>query len=123
MRRRMFLLLPLAALLAACDESRPPPRPLPPIEVCFSPHGRLTETVVREIDAARQTVFVQAYSFTSRPIAAALAQAHRRGVVVHAILDKSRGREILGGRFPVRCGHCGADRRRARDRPQQGHGH
>jgi phosphatidylserine/phosphatidylglycerophosphate/cardiolipin synthase-like enzyme len=91
MLRRLLLLLPLVALSAACDDSGPPapPRPLPPIEVYFSPGGGATEAVVREIDAARQTIFVQAYSFTSRPIAAALVQAQRRGVAVRAILDKS----------------------------------
>ena len=42
---------------------------------------------------ARQTVLVQAYSFTSAPIAKALLEAHRRGVEVHVILDKSQRTE------------------------------
>ena len=44
---------------------------------------------MRELDEARQTILVQAYSFTSAPIAAALVAAARRGVHVEAVLDKS----------------------------------
>jgi len=38
-------------------------------------------------------VLVQAYSFTSAPIARALVEAHRRGVKVQVILDKSQRTE------------------------------
>jgi phosphatidylserine/phosphatidylglycerophosphate/cardiolipin synthase-like enzyme len=64
-------------------------RPLAAAEVHFSPDGGCTAAVVREIDAARESIDVQAYSFTSIPIARALAQAEERGVRVEAILDKS----------------------------------
>jgi phosphatidylserine/phosphatidylglycerophosphate/cardiolipin synthase-like enzyme len=36
------------------------------------------------------SVLVQAYSFTSAPIAEALVKAHKRGVNVQVILDKSQ---------------------------------
>jgi len=62
---------------------------IPEPEVYFSPKGGCTEAVVRELSAARQSVLVQAYSFTSAPIAAALVAAARRGVHVEAVLDKS----------------------------------
>ena len=61
-----------------------------PMEVFFSPMGGATEAVVRALKQARQTVLVQAYSFTSAPIARALVDAHQRGVEVHVILDKSQ---------------------------------
>lgn len=38
---------------------------------------------------ARQSIIVQAYSFTSAPIAAALVEAARRGVLIEIVLDKS----------------------------------
>ena len=66
---------------------------LPPIQVYFSPKGGCTEAVVKELDAAKETVFVQAYSFTSTPIAKALLAAHKRGVKVEVILDKSQKTE------------------------------
>lgn len=50
------------------------------LEVHFSPRGGCTE-------AAKTEILLQAYSFTSAPIAAALVQAHKRGVEVLAILD------------------------------------
>ena len=87
---RLVLLLTATALLPACDTA---PRPLPPIETYFSPKGGVTDAVVREIDAAGQTIFVQAYSFTSAKIAEALVNAQRRGVVVHVILDRSNATE------------------------------
>jgi phosphatidylserine/phosphatidylglycerophosphate/cardiolipin synthase-like enzyme len=45
---------------------------------------------VQALDNAKSTVFVQAYSFTSEPIAEALVRAHGRGVEVQAILDRSQ---------------------------------
>jgi phosphatidylserine/phosphatidylglycerophosphate/cardiolipin synthase-like enzyme len=47
------------------------------LEVFFSPHGGCTDAVV------------QAYSFTSAPIAKAVVEARKRGVKVEAVLDKS----------------------------------
>lgn len=41
----------------------------------------------------RTSILVQAYSFTSAPIAKALLDAHRRGVRVEVILDKSQRSE------------------------------
>jgi phosphatidylserine/phosphatidylglycerophosphate/cardiolipin synthase-like enzyme len=61
--------------------------PIP--EAFFSPKGGCTQAVLRELNAARQSVLVQAYSFTSAPIAAALVEAARRGVLVEVVLDKS----------------------------------
>ena len=63
------------------------------IAVHFSPRGGCTEAVVKELDGARETVLVQAYSFTSAPIAKALVDAHKRGVKVQVILDKSQWTE------------------------------
>ncbi|MGD0238282.1 MAG: phospholipase D family protein [Syntrophorhabdales bacterium] len=53
-------------------------------------HRRCTEAIIKEIDGAKTEVLVQAYSFTSTPIAKALLNAHKRGVRVEAILSKSR---------------------------------
>jgi hypothetical protein len=63
------------------------PQALPPIEVYFSLKGGCTEAVVKEIDATKSTILVQAYSFTSAPIAKALVEAHKRGITIEVILD------------------------------------
>lgn len=52
-----------------------------------------TEAVVQTLNAAHREVLVQAYSFTSALIAGALRDAHRRGVRVCVILDKSQRSE------------------------------
>ena len=62
----------------------------PTLEVYFSPHGGCTDAIIRELNQAKNTALVQAYSFTSAPIAKALLNAHKRGVKVEVILDKSQ---------------------------------
>lgn len=61
-----------------------------PAKVFFSPNGGATNAIVKEIDNATLEVLVQAYSFTSKPIAQALVNAKKRAVNVEAILDKSQ---------------------------------
>ena len=63
------------------------------IQVYFSPQGGCTEAVVANLDKATNTILVQAYSFTSAPIAKALVDAKKRGVKVQVILDKSQRTE------------------------------
>jgi phosphatidylserine/phosphatidylglycerophosphate/cardiolipin synthase-like enzyme len=57
--------------------------------VYFSPNGGATAAIVRELGNAQHRILVQAYSFTSAPIAKALLDAHKRGVKILAVLDKS----------------------------------
>ena len=63
------------------------------IEVAFSPRAGATELVVKVISSAEKTIRVAAYSFTSKPIAQALIAAHKRGVDVQVIVDKSQKTE------------------------------
>lgn len=59
--------------------------------LCFTPDGESCQAMlVDAIRNARRSVLVQAYSFTSKPIAEALMQARKRGVDVRVILDKSQ---------------------------------
>ncbi len=59
-------------------------------QVYFSPKGGCTEAIVKNLEQAERYVLVQAYSFTSKPIAEALVRAHKRGVKVQVLLDKSQ---------------------------------
>lgn len=63
------------------------------VQVYFSPNGGATEAIVRAIAAAKKSIHVQAYSFTSPSIARALLAAKRRGIKVEIILDKSQRTE------------------------------
>jgi phosphatidylserine/phosphatidylglycerophosphate/cardiolipin synthase-like enzyme len=97
--RRMLLTLVLSAAFLGCQgkDSKPPPTATQvsasDVSVYFSPNGGCTEAVVAAIDGAKLTIGVQAYSFTSAPIAKALVNAHKRGVRVVVILDKSQETE------------------------------
>ena len=90
---KRFSILLLAIFLCA---STPPiraqekPVPCPFLTVYFSPSGGCTEAIIKELDKANISILVQAYSFTSEPIAKALLGAHKRGVKVEVILDKSQ---------------------------------
>jgi len=58
--------------------------------VYFSPKGGCTDAIIREQDRSKISILLQAYSFTSAPIAKALLNAHKRGIKVEVILDKSQ---------------------------------
>lgn len=58
--------------------------------VCFTPGQDCEGLIVQEINHAQKSILLQAYVFTSTPIAKALTQAKQRGVDVRAILDKSQ---------------------------------
>ena len=63
------------------------------VQVYFSPQGGATQAVVEALNQATNSVLVQAYSFTSAPIARALVEARRRGLQIQVILDKSQRTE------------------------------
>lgn len=79
------------------------------IQPCFTPPRGCTQLVTDTIGQARSEILVQAYSFTSEPIAQALVAAHQRGVKIKAILDKSqkteddsRAKLLIDSGIPVR---------------------
>lgn len=57
-------------------------------DVGFSPNGTALGVVLQGIAAAEKTVLVAAYSFTSKPVALALLEAHTKGVKVAVVADK-----------------------------------
>jgi phosphatidylserine/phosphatidylglycerophosphate/cardiolipin synthase-like enzyme len=64
-----------------------------PVRVFFSPNGGCTDAIIDTISKAKSEILVQAYIFTSEPIAKALLNAHKRGVKVFVILDKSQKKD------------------------------
>jgi phosphatidylserine/phosphatidylglycerophosphate/cardiolipin synthase-like enzyme len=87
-----------AALAAALLSIAPPALAEPPAwQVCFTPGQDCTGLVVAEIASAHRSILVQAYSFTSVPILAALKAAHARGVDVELIIDKTSARVSKSG--------------------------
>jgi phosphatidylserine/phosphatidylglycerophosphate/cardiolipin synthase-like enzyme len=85
----IFLLLCIFALFSVAD-AQPTASSCPTWQVYFCPGGAGTSAICQALRKATGSVLVQAYSFTSAPIAEALVNAHRRGVKVEIILDKSQ---------------------------------
>lgn len=99
-RRFLFITFLLAVLvLCGCTlQSKAPAKSKPPSvssgsgcswQVYFSPNGGCTDAIIRTLNGAKTSVLVQAYSFTSAPIAKALLNAQKRGVGIKVILDDS----------------------------------
>ena len=92
-------------------------------EVYFSPDGGATDAVVRELSRAQRSVRVQAYSFTSAPIAGGRRRDGPR------CRGRRRARQEPGvgalhvGHVPAQPRRAGVHRRQARDSAQQGHPH
>jgi len=94
MKHKLIIPIVCALAFAACDRQKQADYQTEieheSIQIHFSPDGTPTTAVVRTLDSAAKSILVQAYSFTSAPIAAALKRAHDRGVVVNVILDSSQ---------------------------------
>lgn len=60
------------------------------IVVYFSPRGGCTEAIVAAIKLAKEKIRVQAYAFTSQPIAKALIEAKQAGRDVSVIIDSDQ---------------------------------
>jgi phosphatidylserine/phosphatidylglycerophosphate/cardiolipin synthase-like enzyme len=76
-----------------------------PVNVYFSPKGGCTDAIINEIEQAKKEILVQAYSFTSAPIAKAIVNAHKKGIEVQVILDKSqRSKKYTSATFLMNAG-------------------
>ncbi len=91
MRRASWVLLAAwcGCVIGGGCTTEPRSSPGAVLDVYFSPNGGCTQAVVRELTAATASVRIQAYSFTSAPIAQAVVEARRRGVAIEVVLDKS----------------------------------
>jgi phosphatidylserine/phosphatidylglycerophosphate/cardiolipin synthase-like enzyme len=70
------------------------------IRVYFSPHGGCTDAILSQINQAKTEILLQAYSFTSKPIAQGLIRAKQRGVKISPVLDKTnRGQKYSAARL------------------------
>lgn len=84
--------LPLESGLEAAPHA---PLDKTPDRVCFSPNGGCTDLALKAITQARIEILIMAYSFRSIPVALALIAAHKAGVNVEVVMDKSERQEGL----------------------------
>jgi phospholipase D len=59
------------------------------IDLCFTPPSGCGKVIAGLISKANKSIYVQAYGITSEEIARELIAAHKRGVKVRILLDKS----------------------------------
>lgn len=59
------------------------------VSVCFTPPSKCGNFIVEQIKQAKQSIYIQAYGFTSKKIIDALIEAKNRGVEIEIILDRS----------------------------------
>ena len=105
------VLLWLATGAAAALQPAPPVVPhaaTGTLQYAFTSEHHADEMIIAAIDAARQQVLVQAYSFTHRRIADALVRARSRGVEVVVLADHEQSRanpaalrDVARGGVPV----------------------
>ncbi|HEX8989254.1 MAG TPA: phospholipase D family protein [Rhodocyclaceae bacterium] len=80
----------LAALLAPAVFAAGPMPAQGSVEVYFTPWDDAEGALLRTIGAAKRTIHLQAYTFSSRNIAWALGEARRRGVAVEMLADREQ---------------------------------
>lgn len=82
MRKAVFLGLAIAMAMPVLAK--------PSVSVGFSPSSSQSalQLVLSTINSATRSIDVAAYSFTSKPVAAALVAARKRGVAVRVVADE-----------------------------------
>ena len=80
------------------------------VQACFSPQGKCSSYILREIDQAKKELLVAVYAFTNDELAGALVQAKKRGVAIQVVLDRefdartenSKGKFFETNKIPLR---------------------
>lgn len=80
------------------------------VQACFSPLGKCSSYIVRELAEAKKEILVAIYAFTSDELANAVLQARKRGVVVQVLIDRefdasnvnSKGKFLETQKIPLR---------------------
>jgi phosphatidylserine/phosphatidylglycerophosphate/cardiolipin synthase-like enzyme len=58
------------------------------VQACFSPSGKCSSHILKEIGRAEKEILVAVYAFTNDEIAWALVKASQRGVKVQVVVDQ-----------------------------------
>ena len=80
------------------------------VQACFSPAGKCSSLIIREIQRAKKELLIAVYAFTSDELAVAVVQAKKRGLTVQVVIDRdfdngndrSKGRFLEAQKVPVR---------------------
>jgi phospholipase D len=59
------------------------------VSLCFTPPSGCAELIAKEISQAKQDIYIQAYSFTSKKIITQIITAFHKNVKINILVDKS----------------------------------
>jgi phosphatidylserine/phosphatidylglycerophosphate/cardiolipin synthase-like enzyme len=68
------------------------------VQVAFTPEDDAEQLIVTALNAARRQILMQAYLLSNRKIAAALMDAHARGIKVRILVDGAQISQTRGSR-------------------------
>ncbi|WP_339045310.1 phospholipase D family protein [Candidatus Mesenet endosymbiont of Agriotes lineatus] len=88
MNVRYLLILLTCLSLSGCVNFLP--SFCPKTSVCFTPGNQCTKRIIDAVNQSKKSILVQAYIFSSKPIAQSLITAKNRGIDVKVILDKTQ---------------------------------
>ena len=105
-----FVRTGLTFLVVSWTQVTAPTRAEMVVQACFSPQGKCSAYILREIEKAKQELLVAVYAFTSDELARAVIKAKDRGIAVRVIIDRefdlennrSQGKFLENHRIPVR---------------------
>lgn len=103
LRLRVLVLVSLLLLPSWCGAEMV-------VQACFSPQGKCSGHILREIDQAKKELLVAVYAFTNDELAGALVRAKKRGVAVQVVIDRdfdsrtenSKGKVFEANKIPLR---------------------
>jgi phosphatidylserine/phosphatidylglycerophosphate/cardiolipin synthase-like enzyme len=80
------------------------------VQACFSPEGKCSAHILREIEQAKRELLVAVYALTNDELANAIVQAKKRGVAVQVVVDRdfdasndrSKSKFLEGQKIPLR---------------------
>lgn len=59
------------------------------LHACFTPNEKCLPLILKELDSAQKSIYIQCYAFTSKPIAKLLLKKVKQGVRIKILADKS----------------------------------
>lgn len=85
---RIILLFLIFSIIGCKDQGIYVEDQCPIINVRFSPKGGITQSITESINGSNKNIHINAFSFTSAPIADSLIEASSRNIHIEVILDR-----------------------------------
>lgn len=67
----------------------------------FSPDDRPAEKIVQEINAAQESIYFLAFSFTADPLAEAIIARAQNGITVAGVMEETQAESNIGGDYKL----------------------